>query len=435
MSIIKKQYKVLLDSANFFCKPNLTLVSQFEKFVKKNNYTITKNIADADFLILNTCFFDEKREKVSYEIFRDIFKKKKESAKVISLGCINVINDQLLKTQFPDLYIVKDFSKIDELLETDIKYEINKNAYFDKTVFRYIVEKVPQPFFNNSALMGAKFLARLAKNSKSSRVTSLHLPQIVEEMEHSERSNKIHVLIGRGCVGNCSYCIIKKAQGSPKSRRIEDIIEDIKAIYTKDKTLSLVADDCASFGIDTGETLFGLVDRIQEEFPELPIDITYINCLFLERYSEQYIEMFKKVKINSVQMSIQSGSDKIIKLMNRKYKIDNIVKFIDKIKEISPETMIWTHFIAGFPGETWKDFYRTLKVSNNFHYFHIHTYSPREGTKSAEWKNNNPPFIRELRTKTAYAWLALRINYKVLFSFINRINSFYAYFCLISCLF
>ena len=413
MNDVKKQYKVLLDSANFFCKPNIILVSQVEKFVKKNNHTITKDISDADFLVLNTCGFDDKRETLSFEILTDMFKKMKKGSKVIALGCVSVISDQLQK-QFPDLLIVQDLSKLDEIFDVDIKYEGTRNAYFDDDVFKYLVEKVPQPLFNNTAIMGAKFLSRLVKNSKSPLAASLHIPQIIEEME---RKNKIQVMIGRGCVGNCSYCIIKKAQGNPKSRNIEDIIEDIKAVYDKNKVLSLVADDCASFGIDTGKTFFELMNRIHKEFPDLPIDITYINPLFLEKYPDQYLELFKKVKIHSVQISTQSGSDKIIKLMNRKYKIATVLNFVDKIKQISSDTMIWSHFIVGFPGETWGDYFQTLKATGKFHYFNIYPYSPREGTKSAEWKNNNPPFVRKFRAKTGYAWFALRITCKVLFSF------------------
>ena len=115
MNDVKKQYKVLLDSANFFCKPNIILVSQVEKFVKKNNHTITKDISDADFLVLNTCGFDDKRETLYFEILTDMFKKMKKGSKVIALGCVSVISDQLQK-QFPDLLIVQDLSKLDEIL-------------------------------------------------------------------------------------------------------------------------------------------------------------------------------------------------------------------------------------------------------------------------------------------------------------------------------
>jgi tRNA A37 methylthiotransferase MiaB len=410
MSVGKKRLKVLIDSSDLVCKPNAIGVSKLARYVQENGHEVTPNVSEADLIVVNTCGFDERYEKLTCDVFRSHFDKKKPGARVISIGCLNVINRSLLEREFADLELVGDPAELDKMLEASAGYDGTKDAWFDDSIFRFLQEKHQQPVFKTLSTRGAMLVNRLAARSGSPGVRALHLQQIVDEIE---RRNKVFVLVGRGCANQCSYCIIKKVQGDPKSRRPEYVLADIRKTWTAGKVLALVGDDCASYGGDIGETFLTLMDRICAEFGRIPIDIGYINPAALQNHPAEYVEMFRKANINNVNISLQSGSDRIVRAMNRKYDVGHVLGVIEKIKEVSPQTMIWTHSLVGFPGETWADFGLTLKALDHFHYYNMFPFSPRAGTKAAAMPGRIPPFVCELRAKLAYARLAARVGARV----------------------
>jgi tRNA A37 methylthiotransferase MiaB len=403
--------KIFVDSSDLVCKPNAANTSRVADYVRENGCTITTDVGEADVIVVNTCGFTKWCEIETSNIIREHFRRKKPDAKVVSIGCLNIINRQLLASSFPELVIVDDFGKLDVLIGAAVAYEDYRHSAYDLKLFDIVKDRYQHPLLKNSSVWGARLLERLTRGFASKKVQELHIPQVIEEID---RTKKTYVLIGRGCRNRCSYCIIKKAQGEPKSRRSEDIIADIRNKYTSEHAFVLVADDCASYGVDIGETFLGLVDRIVAEFPGIKIDIGYINPVWFHRQADEYMEMFAKGRINNVNISLQSGSDRIIAKMNRKYEVGYLLNFIDRLKKVSPGTMVWTHAIVGFPSETWKDFFATLRALDHFHYYNVYVFSPREGTPAADMGNRIPAPIAEIRARLAYSRLMQRVGLTVI---------------------
>jgi len=412
----KKALKVFVDSSDLVCKPNAAGTSRIADYVRENGCTVTTDVGEADVIVVNTCGFTRWCELETCDIFREHFGRKKPDAKVVSIGCLNLINRQLLESSFPDLVIVDDFGKLDDLIRAGTAYDDFKRSTYDLSLFDIVKDRYQRPLLKDVSIRGATLLHRLTRNSTSEKVKQLHIPQIIDEIE---RTNKTYVLIGRGCRNRCSYCIIKKAQGEPTSRRPEDILADIRRNYTDGHAFVLVADDCASYGVDIGETFLGLMDRISAEFPEIRIDIGYINPVWFHRQPDEYMEMFAKGRINNVNISLQSGSDGIIGKMNRKYEVGYVLDFVDRIKAASPGTMVWTHALVGFPSETWKDFRATLRALDHFHYYNVYVFSAREGTPAAEMGDRVPVLVAEARARLAYARLTRRVGLTVLGSWLG----------------
>jgi tRNA A37 methylthiotransferase MiaB len=408
--------KVFVDSSDLVCKPNAASTSRVADYVTENGCAITTDVGEADVIVVNTCGFTKWCEIETSNIIREHFRRKKQDAKVVSIGCLNVINRQMLESSFPELVIVEDFGKLDDLIGAAVAYEDFKHSAYDLKLLDIVKDRYQHPLLKNWSVWGAKLLERLTRRSTSEKVKQLHIPQVIEEID---RTKKTFVLIGRGCRNRCSYCIIKKAQGEPKSRRPEDIITDIRSKYTDKHAFVLVADDCASYGVDIGETFLGLVDRIVAAFPGIRIDIGYINPVWFHRQADDYIAMFATGRINNVNISLQSGSDRIIGKMNRKYTVDYLLDFIDRVKDVSPGTMIWTHAIVGFPSETWRDFQETLRALDHFHYYNVYVFSPREGTPAAEMGDRIPALIAEIRARVAYARLMQRVGFTVIKSWLG----------------
>jgi threonylcarbamoyladenosine tRNA methylthiotransferase CDKAL1 len=405
-----KNKQVYVDSSEIHCKSNAVLSGQVIEYLKKNNHRITNSLKNADYIIINTCGFDQQHEDISFNIFDKVYKNKKEETKVFSIGCLNNIARKKLEDKFSLLKIVDDMSQLDTYLATIVIASKIKNAYYDKSIFSEIESKLNvDTVFTRIGIPFAKLFISFFGKFKYPR-TDL-LKKILNELTIE---NKVYVQIGSGCTGDCSYCIIKKARGKLQSRPIADILADIELTISHDKSLCLVADDCASYGVDIDENLFRLVDEINKKKPGIGIEFSYLSPEWITKYPDQYIDLFKNNNIKSANISLQSGSNKILNKMNRKYDIDNIIEIIKKIKMISPDTLLWTHIMVSFPTESWKDFYKSIKISGYFHYYNAFIYTPRKGTRSEkEFKTQDPFYISKIKQFILKSMLVIRLVKKI----------------------
>jgi len=399
--------KICLVSVEKECKSNSALSSQLIRYFIENNCVVIKNIHEADIIVVNTCGFNKEHEDFTVHILTHVLKKCRNGSKVISVGCLNKINREIVNRTSQNIAIINNFSELDLLINAKKPFNYVDHYYYDKSLFNHIVYF--SRLYNN--ILGKILVNIIIRNSKKYPLT--HMSQILDE---EFCINKIYVQIGSGCLNNCSYCVIKKAKGSAISRSISAILSDIKKVYKRGMVLNLVADDCGSYGFDIGENIFSLLKAIGQEFPGMPIEFCYINPTWLEKYPNEYLKIFKNYNVNSVNIPLQSGSDRIIKLMNRKYIVKNILNIIEKIKVISPNTMIWGHFIVDYPSEKWKDFYLTLRASKFFHSCDFFCYS----VKSDEAKISNTGWFN---LKLAILNISnLLIPFKILFSNHHRVK-------------
>lgn len=405
-----KSYKVYLESAQLGCKPNAITISQIARYLRENQHEITMILEEADFIIYNTCGAFQVTENMSQKFVREAVKNKKDNAQILAIGCLNKINPLWLEGQLKDIQLVENVEALDRFFSTLKKIDTVHQACLDVSDYNFTKILDSSTWFVKVSMFCGEFVYEHFKDCSYPRFARARFGRMLDEVRYH---NKFFVQIGSGCVGNCSYCIIKKAKGAPKSRPIENIIQDLQRNYSKGKVINLVADDCPSFGVDTGTNLFELLDEINKFFPNAPIDLSYINPLWLEQYEQEFIDMFKRININSVNISMQSFSDKVISLMNRKYQSQNIIGIIKKIRKISPDTLIWGHMIAGFPGESWSDFYESMKQCKCFDYFYAFAYSPRPGTASFEMDNTNSSFWREIRRQLLQYMQLVRIVKRV----------------------
>lgn len=204
-------------------------------------------------------------------------------------------------------------------------------------------------------------------------------------------SGKMMVKIQDGCDRFCSYCIVPFTRGRPTSRTITEILTEIRQITIPIQEIILTAINTAYFGKDTGETLMELVDSI---LTNTKVNRVSFGSIHPWSITSEFLSWYKK-NINNPRfvhffhIPIQSGSDNILKLMNRQYTQKKMMKRLKALHEINPHTLIATDVIVGFPGETEKEFKETydfLKTSP-ISKFHVFRYSPRPGTAAAKLKN------------------------------------------------
>lgn len=383
---------IFIDSANWYCQSNLIASSSLYQYLVKNDHKITQNPSEADYIIINSCGVFKDTENASLDLYKKYYSLKRKDAKIIMFGCLVKINLNL----FTPLDIITisfgDNKKLDGIFYNHIKFE-DVPSYCNEDIMKILTAGEEIYKFRSTKLFRPpKLLLKLSKKFRSNYkwVISHFLYKNKQSVEIVER--------GTGCTGNCSYCVIKKAKSKIRSRKINDILEDIEKAYNeKTETLVLVADDCGGYGIDTKSNLPRLIYEINKVFPKLSIEIFYLNPLWIVKQREEYLDVFKNVKIDFAMITVESGSNKVIKNMNRTYNIKEVIKVLKEIKKASPHTFLATNFVVGFPGESTIDFLKTVLATSHFDLPFPYPYQEREGADSVNLPNKKPQNIILLR--------------------------------------
>lgn len=371
--------RVFVTTAQGKCKSNAILTNKVLNYFVANNHQIVSRLSEADIIVITTCGFNKFSEDLSLKCFDNIIKEVNASATIYSIGCLNKINPKVLTDLRVRPQLIYSPEEFDSIFSSKIPYKQIRESHYIESHWDILNKKSIHysPLRQNFYKAIADSFLWFEKKISYPKASRVHMSQIRDEFLHR---NKFYVEIGRGCMWACNYCIIKKARGAPQSRSIDDIVDDIKDNAQNYPVINLVSDDCASYGVDIGKNLPLLLDAITKKFPEKCIELCYVNPGFIEKNPEDFVELFKKNNITSVNIAIQSGSDLVLKNMNRQYFIQTVLEAIARIRQISPTTLIWSHFITGYPEETWGDFFKTLKASNSFDFGYAFAFSPREGT-------------------------------------------------------
>jgi tRNA A37 methylthiotransferase MiaB len=372
------QYKVFIDTACVNCKANSILGSRVFEYLERNEHVIEKSIQDADYIIINTCGFNDFHQGMSERLIKDYSSAKKPGSKLISIGCLNEIDQDVITTTYPDTILISELNKLDEIFARQVPFaELTAAALTDERIDQiYKSRNRYYDLTDTVCLWTGKLLYHLF--GFHPRI-QLRIKQVLDE---AYKKNKFFVEISQGCLSQCSYCVIKRAKGRLRSRPVDHILEDIRRLYDPAKTVCLIAEDCGCYGLDQQTSLFALLGRIKDNYPDLRVDLCYLNPMWLEKHYEDYLRLFREHRINSVNISIQSGSERIIKAMNRKYSVQTVRSFIRELRQISPQTLVWTHIIIGFPTETFSDFLKTLRALEAYDISYKFYYDEKKGTPS-----------------------------------------------------
>jgi tRNA A37 methylthiotransferase MiaB len=407
----KNPYAVKLSGANKQCRFSNMHLTQVKRFLENNGHQVTKDTKDADYILFHSCgTFDTFKEK-SLDIYCQYVNSEK-NAKVIDIGCLAKIYPEL-PLHDPDFTCIKGMDDLNAIFSID--HQINE-------FHGYTCQSMVETDFSYPQDNSGK-LSQLVHNIKDFFLYKVlpqksHLRKILEEIH---RNDKYFIEISRGCVGNCSYCIEKRVTANTViSRPIQDIIDEITQFYQKDLKLCLTADDCGAYGIDIKENIFSLIAVINRHFPELDIQLCNIYPMWLEKYETQYLNLIQNYNITSINVPIQTGSQAVLKRMNRKYSIHNIIRIIGEIKKISPHLLVWTHIIIGFPGETVKDLKKSIQCIHAFDFCFWYPYSNSKKALSAKLNNHIPKRKKSIRSfyfRMSYYLLILR---RFCFELINK---------------
>lgn len=262
----------------------------------------------------------------------------------------------------------------------------------------WVVEKIKKQFSWVDIVFGTQnighFPELLSNRIKTGRKQVEILdnnPAIDEDEMHPKRlyKHKALVNITYGCNNFCTYCIVPYTRGREKSRKLEDIVAEIRCLANDGvKEIMLLGQNVDSYRDIAGNNFATLIKAVN--------DIEGIKRIrFMTSHpkdiSDEMIECFKTCDklCHNIHLPVQCGSDRVLKRMNRHYDTAKYLEIVDKLREACPDISISTDIIVGFPGETEEDFQGTLDIARRVQYDSAFTfiYSPRKGTPAASFED------------------------------------------------
>ena len=326
-----------------------------------------------DVYVINTCTVTAQSDKKSKQMIRRA-KKLNGNAIIAVCGCFSQIAPEYLKANLSNISVdilagTADKLKIPQLALDVFKNKCDKNGSID------LVKDINEcsEYENINAYMSEK--------------------------------TRAYIKIQDGCNAKCSYCIIPLARGKVRSRRYEDILSEVRRFNNMGyHEIVFTGIEIASYGSDLKNIdLISLLERLDGEsslenitsMRLSSLDPAYINKNFIDRFSQL------KKAANHFHLSLQSGSDKILNLMRRKYNIKTVLENMGYAKAKIAGLNITADMIVGFPGESDEDFRKSADIAEelNIYHTHIFTYSKRPHTDAAKFENQVADNIKNERSR------------------------------------
>lgn len=333
------------------CKVNQYETEAMMELFEEKGYKVTNTEENADIFIINTCTVTNLSARKSRQYIsraRHI----NPQAIIAVVGCYSQTSPEE----------VENLDGVDIVIGTDNKKDIVK-----------ICEEV---YSSNKKI-------NTVKDDVSKDFEELSI-------NNQEGMTRAYIKIQDGCNQFCSYCIIPFARGRIRSRSLDSIYREANRLGDAGyKEIVLTGIHVASYGLDMDENI-GLIDAIRTVAKIDSIERIRLSSIEPRIITREFLEEIKSIgKVcDHFHMSLQSGADKILKLMNRKYNTEEYYEKVKLLREYLPKVGLTTDVIVGFPEETDEDFLDTCKFVEKvgFSKIHVFKYSPRKGTKAAKMK-------------------------------------------------
>ena len=341
----------------FGCQMNEYDSNRILDVVKKIGFEKTNVIEDSNCFILNTCHIrDKAKEKVYHEIGRvkKKFKKKKKPI-VIVAGCVAQAENKEMLNREP---------YIDLVIGPQSYHKINN------TILNFIENKSRNEITDFDSISKFDYLSKI--ENKKSKVSSF-------------------LTIQEGCDKFCHFCVVPYTRGPEYSRPFYQILEEAEILVKKGaKEIILLGQNVNAYSYFDKNKEFRLSNLIMSLEKISGLDRIRYTTSHPRDMTDDLIECYSKSKklMPFVHLPIQSGSNKILKLMNRKHRVEDYILVYEKLKKINSNIEFSSDFIIGYPGENDDDFKDTLELIKKIKFINSYSFifSPRPGTTAANLK-------------------------------------------------
>ncbi len=376
------------------CPENRIDLARMKELLIGNKWEVVNSVEESDLILFNACALTHNMQESSIKIISEFNNRKRPSTELIVCGCLPKINHHRLREVYQNVTFGSD--EIERFSEV-----LNINGDTDTIYANYLL-----PRYNNGNKNGRR-IPNL-KKIFSMKALKRKLYFYYYNDYYNELCNAINVFhpysfcikISTGCLTNCSYCAVKLSRGKLKSKPLNKVIHEFEEGIAKGFTeFSLIGTDTGSYGRDQGTTLVTLLRKLLARKGDYQIRLRNVQPRFLIEMMPELQELFKSGKISYISTAVQSGNNRILKLMNRGYTIEGYKEAIQLINQEFPHIQIRTQIMVGFPSETEEEYQDSVKLLDelNFDFVESYLYSPRPNTKATEIKGQVPKREAEKR--------------------------------------
>ncbi|MFX3624699.1 MAG: tRNA (N6-isopentenyl adenosine(37)-C2)-methylthiotransferase MiaB [Ectobacillus sp.] len=330
-------------------------------------YEPTNTTEDADVILLNTCAI---RENAENKVFGEIghlkpLKKKNPDLLIGVCGCMS-----------------QEESVVNKIMQ--------KHQFIDMVFGTHNIHRLP--FILKEAMFSKEMVVEVWSKEGD----------VIENLPRMRRGDiKAWVNIMYGCDKFCTYCIVPYTRGKERSRRPEDVIQEVRQLAAQGyKEITLLGQNVNAYGKDFEDISYGLGD-LMDELRKIDIPRIRFTTSHPRDFDDRLIEVLAKGGnlVEHIHLPVQSGSTEILKIMARKYTREQYLELVRKMKAAIPDASFTTDIIVGFPNETEEQFQETLSLYREVEFDSAYTfiYSPREGTPAAKMQDNVPMEVKKER--------------------------------------
>lgn len=330
-------------------------------------YELTDVVEDANVILLNTCAI---RENAENKVFGE-------------LGHL-----KHLKLEKPDLILgvcgcmSQEESVVNKILKT--------YHHVDMIFGTHNIHRLPEIL--NEAYMSKEMVVEVWSKEGD----------VIENLPKVRRGNiKAWVNIMYGCDKFCTYCIVPYTRGKERSRRPEDIIQEVRHLAAQGyQEITLLGQNVNAYGKDFEDIQYGL-GELMDEIRKIDISRVRFMTSHPRDFDDYLVEVLAKGGnlVEHIHLPVQSGSTDVLKIMARKYTREHYLELVRKIKAAIPDVALTTDIIVGYPNETEEQFEETMSLYREvgFEAAYTYIYSPREGTPAAKMQDNVPMEVKKER--------------------------------------
>ena len=372
------------------CPENRIDCARMNEFLKSNGFTVTTDCKDADIILFNACALTQTTQEESIDIINLVKARKKHSAKLVVYGCLPQING----TRLGEIYQGSTFGsdeieKITEIIDTKTSPE--------DTFANYLIPSVKVPL-----------VRRYSRRLKEEKLSLMTIKQKLIGFYYHRLWRAINaynsytfcIKVCTGCLNTCAFCAVKLSRGKLRSKPINNVVKEFEQGLAEGNTeFALIGTEIGAYGRDQGTNLSTLLRELLRRKGDYIIRLRNLHPRFLIEMMPELREILRCGKISYISSAVESGNNRILKLMRRGYKIEDYKQAILTLKRELPKIQMRTQILVGFPGETEDEFHDTLRLLDEvgFDFVEVYDFQARPNTAAARMKDQVPKKVIKRR--------------------------------------
>ena len=375
-------------------------------YFQANGWTIVERPETADLVIASACGFDAAAEEESIRRLGAL-KKNLNGTPLIVTGCLAGINAARVSEQLDATPIrPADIDELDRIIAATVPLSgvppINETSPVLQRALAYCRYRDRYPDADMRAV-----LRDMARRIVGRSLRRLHVEpparRLIRALKRIRgRESQFQIRVARGCLEECSYCAIRMAAGTLRSKPLAAVLAEFdRGLAQGYRLFELVGEDLGPYGKDIDTTLPNLLTQLFQRQRRFKLIFTDINIRYVIEYAADLTTLLATHarRIERLRVPIQSGSDRVLAAMQRCYRVADVMRCLQRLQDAAPSLPLETHVLVGFPGETEADFRATVDLLKavKFVRIQVYTYTDRIGTAASEMGQKVPGSVKRDR--------------------------------------